>query len=79
MLHISGLIEKLSMVEKLSIMIGAMAHDLDHPGYNNAYQMNALTDLAITYNDASPLENHHSGMFLFFLLHSQISNFICYS
>ena len=62
MIHITGLVEKLSMVERLAIMIGAMAHDLDHPGYNNAYQMNALTELAIAYNDFSPLENHHSGM-----------------
>ena len=26
--------------------------------------MNALTDLAITYNDVSPLENHHCGISL---------------
>lgn len=54
-----GLVEKLNMIEKLSLMVAAIGHDIDHPGLNNAYQMNALTELAITYNDVSPLENHH--------------------
>jgi high affinity cGMP-specific 3',5'-cyclic phosphodiesterase 9 len=35
---------------------------MDHPGFNNAYQINAQTDLSIVYNDISPLENHHAGM-----------------
>jgi high affinity cGMP-specific 3',5'-cyclic phosphodiesterase 9 len=37
-------------------------HDLDHPGTNNAYQINAGTELATIYNDSSPLENHHAAM-----------------
>lgn len=41
--------------------------DLDHPGYNNAYQINARTDLAITYNDIAPLENHHCSMIFYIL------------
>jgi high affinity cGMP-specific 3',5'-cyclic phosphodiesterase 9 len=57
-----GLIEKLSMVEKFSMILAAIGHDMDHPGLNNAYQINALTELAITYNDSSPLENHHCGI-----------------
>lgn len=34
-------------------------HDLEHPGLNNLYQINAGTQLAIRYNDISVLENHH--------------------
>ena len=53
--------KNLSKLEILATLLSAIGHDLDHPGMNNAYQMNALTMLAITYNDSSPLENHHSG------------------
>jgi high affinity cGMP-specific 3',5'-cyclic phosphodiesterase 9 len=35
---------------------------LDHDGYNNAYQINARTHLAIIYNDQSPLENYHCAV-----------------
>lgn len=43
-------------------MTAAACHDLDHPGYNNTYQINAHTELAIRYNDISPLENHHCAI-----------------
>ncbi|XP_050415598.1 high affinity cGMP-specific 3',5'-cyclic phosphodiesterase 9A isoform X4 [Patella vulgata] len=44
------------------LMTAAVCHDLDHPGYNNTYQINARTELAIRYNDISPLENHHCAV-----------------
>uniref|UniRef100_A0AAY4BSF1 High affinity cGMP-specific 3',5'-cyclic phosphodiesterase 9A n=2 Tax=Denticeps clupeoides TaxID=299321 RepID=A0AAY4BSF1_9TELE len=43
-------------------MTAAVCHDLDHPGYNNVYQINARTELAVRYNDISPLENHHCAV-----------------
>eukprot|EP01086_Lenisia_limosa_P001087 TRINITY_DN1197_c0_g1_i1.p1 TRINITY_DN1197_c0_g1~~TRINITY_DN1197_c0_g1_i1.p1 ORF type:complete len:498 (+),score=115.59 TRINITY_DN1197_c0_g1_i1:67-1560(+) len=46
-------------VEILSLILSCLVHDLQHPGLNNAYQVAALTDLAIRYSDISPLENHH--------------------
>lgn len=46
----------------LVMLTSALCHDLDHPGYNNAYQVNARTELAIRYNDISPLENHHCAV-----------------
>jgi hypothetical protein len=46
-------------LEVLALITGALCHDLEHPGTNNAYAVNAMTDLAIRYNDQSPLENHH--------------------
>ncbi|XP_063439440.1 high affinity cGMP-specific 3',5'-cyclic phosphodiesterase 9A-like isoform X6 [Mytilus trossulus] len=49
--------------ESLGILMTAcVCHDLDHPGYNNTYQINARTELAIRYNDISPLENHHCAI-----------------
>lgn len=48
---------------------------MDHPGTNNAYQINAGTELAITYNDSSPLENHHSAM-LFTILKRPETNIL---
>uniref|UniRef100_A0A673FNP7 Phosphodiesterase n=1 Tax=Sinocyclocheilus rhinocerous TaxID=307959 RepID=A0A673FNP7_9TELE len=44
------------------LMTAAACHDLDHPGYNNTYQINARTELAVRYNDISPLENHHCAV-----------------
>jgi hypothetical protein len=49
----------LGPLELLSLMAAALGHDLEHPGYNNAFCVNALTPLAVTYSDQSPLENHH--------------------
>ncbi|XP_022090063.1 high affinity cGMP-specific 3',5'-cyclic phosphodiesterase 9A-like isoform X2 [Acanthaster planci] len=54
--HLVGELEVLIMVTS------AICHDLDHPGYNNAYQVNARTELALRYNDISPLENHHCSV-----------------
>jgi high affinity cGMP-specific 3',5'-cyclic phosphodiesterase 9 len=53
--------DKFSQLELLTLVISCIGHDLDHPGYNNAYQINAGTELAIIYNDTSPLENHHAA------------------
>lgn len=50
---------KFSRLELLTLVIACIGHDLDHPGNNNAYQINAGTPLAIVYNDTSPLEHHH--------------------
>ncbi|KAJ3208898.1 High affinity cAMP-specific and IBMX-insensitive 3',5'-cyclic phosphodiesterase 9A [Entophlyctis luteolus] len=59
-LNVTGTIARLTPLEKLSLICATIGHDLDHPGLNNAYQINANTDLTIVYNDISPLENHHS-------------------
>jgi CheY-like chemotaxis protein/HPt (histidine-containing phosphotransfer) domain-containing protein len=46
-------------LEKLCLIFAAPCHDVDHPGLNNNYQINAKTPLALIYNDISVLENHH--------------------
>eukprot|EP01039_Chlorochromonas_danica_P001098 gene1098-1191_t len=40
-------------------LIAGLIHDLEHPGTNNLYQINAGTTLAVRYNDLAVLENHH--------------------
>lgn len=54
--------KKMEDLDVLTLLVSAICHDLDHPGYNNAYQINARTELALRYNDISPLENHHSSI-----------------
>merc|ERR1711934_483117 len=49
----------LTHLDILALLVSALAHDIDHPGTNNSYQCTALTNLAITYNDKSVLEQHH--------------------
>jgi high affinity cGMP-specific 3',5'-cyclic phosphodiesterase 9 len=51
--------EKLSKLEIFAAIIAAFCHDIDHPGLNNAFQVNFSTTLAMRYNDVSVLENHH--------------------
>uniref|UniRef100_A0A8C0TUF5 Phosphodiesterase n=1 Tax=Canis lupus familiaris TaxID=9615 RepID=A0A8C0TUF5_CANLF len=62
MIWLCRLQEKFSQMDILILMTAAICHDLDHPGYNNTYQINARTELAVRYNDISPLENHHCAV-----------------
>ena len=45
--------------ERMSLMVAAICHDMDHPGVNNAYLVHTLDPLAIKYNDSGVLENTH--------------------
>ena len=46
-------------IDLLSIIIAALGHDIGHPGLTNTFQINASSEMAITYNDSSCLENFH--------------------
>jgi hypothetical protein len=46
-------------IDLLSIIVSGLGHDIGHPGLTNNFQVNSLSDLAITYNDNSCLENYH--------------------
>ncbi|KAI8843107.1 hypothetical protein BC829DRAFT_401070, partial [Chytridium lagenaria] len=72
-IHVTGVHRKLTSMEKLILLVSAIGHDLDHPGVNNAYQINASTELAIVYNDISPLENHHSAVLFTLLKHDNLN------
>ena len=52
----------LTPVETLGLAVGALCHDLEHPGLGNSYQVKAQTELALRYNDTSVLESHHAAL-----------------
>jgi hypothetical protein len=62
-----------NVLDLLGIIVSAMGHDLGHPGLTNNFHINASTDLAITYNDASCLENFHTS-FLFKIIRKEENN-----
>lgn len=51
--------KQLQELDALALLLAALTHDLEHPGLTNAYQVNTASALALRYNDASVLENHH--------------------
>jgi len=48
--------------ERFVLMLAALVHDLDHPGNNNAFEVQKKSSLALLYNDQSVLENHHLSL-----------------
>lgn len=43
----TNLASRLGDLEILILLVSCICHDLDHPGYNNIYQINARTELAL--------------------------------
>jgi cAMP-specific phosphodiesterase 4 len=53
--------EYLTGLERFSLIISAICHDIDHPGLNNAFLIETAHELSMRYNDKSPLENMHAS------------------
>ena len=53
---------KLSLIDIFALCIASIAHDVDHPGNTNDFEINMNSELAIKYNDISVLENHHCNV-----------------
>ena len=51
--------EFLTPLEIMSSLLGAVAHDLDHPGVNQPFLIATSNHLAALYENTSVLENHH--------------------
>jgi hypothetical protein len=49
----------ISELEQFSLFVAAIAHDVGHFGLNNGFLSEVGHDLALQYNDRSPLENMH--------------------
>jgi len=62
LIHSCQLTQYFSNLELCSLITACICHDLDHPGLNNTYQINARTELARKYKNVSPLENHHAAV-----------------
>eukprot|EP01017_Pseudomicrothorax_dubius_P026992 TRINITY_DN3063_c0_g1_i2.p1 TRINITY_DN3063_c0_g1~~TRINITY_DN3063_c0_g1_i2.p1 ORF type:complete len:707 (+),score=166.15 TRINITY_DN3063_c0_g1_i2:62-2182(+) len=58
---LNGLGEILYELEASALLVAALAHDVAHPGYNNAFMISAKTKQALVYNDQSVLENFHAA------------------
>eukprot|EP01083_Nonionella_stella_P117301 349376_1 len=65
----------LSHGDRFALLLSALTHDIDHPGLNNVFQVNAQTKLAELYNDQSVLENHHTATtFMLLRKHKTLAN-----
>ncbi|CAK8998147.1 unnamed protein product [Durusdinium trenchii] len=49
----------LSNLEQFSLLVAGLGHDIGHMGLNNVFLSEVGHELAIKYNDKSPLENMH--------------------
>ena len=64
---------QITVLDLLSIFISALGHDIAHPGLTNNFQINSSSEIAITYNDISCLENYHCSK-LFLILKKDETN-----
>jgi hypothetical protein len=71
---LAGIRGAVSDLECYALLLAAVAHDLEHPGVSNAYLIKSRSPLAITYNDASVLENRHAACFF-----ELIARYVCCS
>jgi hypothetical protein len=62
LINLTDLTEIFEPLKILSLLVAAISHDLNHDGFNNQYQINASTPLAMIYNDHSPLEMYHCAL-----------------
>lgn len=67
--------DNLSPILQFGILLGAFGHDLNHSGYNNSFEIAAISRLAIRYSDKSPLEYNHIYI-LFKILSSSEVDFL---
>lgn len=58
-----------SPLEKLSMLVAALCHDIDHPGNNNDFEVKARSQMALTHNDDAVLERHHCRVTFIILSH----------
>lgn len=51
--------EWLTEIDTVALLIAALCHDIGHPGKTNPFLVETGNELALRYNDKSPLENMH--------------------
>eukprot|EP01084_Bolivina_argentea_P113802 202751_1 len=57
--HTQFFAKHISAFDKFTAILAAAVHDVGHDGNNNGYHIMTQSDLAVTYNDISVLENYH--------------------
>ena len=61
----TGLASKLSTEQLIAVFLAAPAHDLDHRGRSNVYEINENSEIAQAFpGEKGPLECHHSRLAL---------------
>lgn len=65
----------LTSLDILALLTATIGHDVGHIGFNNAFLINTKHELAIRYNDSSPLENMHAST-CFQVLQKPATNFL---
>jgi len=55
----AGFKERLSDIQILASLLGAIIHDFNHPGTSNAHEVKIRSERAILHSDQSVLERHH--------------------
>jgi hypothetical protein len=74
MFHAAYVHEHMTTMDHLMSLIAAAIHDVGHPGTNNFFQINSMSQAAITYNDKSVLENMHVSTAFDLMRQNQDSN-----
>jgi len=62
MVSVNGLEKVYPKLEIFAVLVAALGHDVGHLGLSNAYLVSTHHELALRYNDASPLENMHCSL-----------------
>jgi len=62
-------------LEEAALMVSAVCHDIGHPGLTNDFLVQTSSEVAICYNDTSPLENMHCARLFEILTHPSASIF----
>eukprot|EP00842_Homolaphlyctis_polyrhiza_P000731 jgi/Hompol1/1659/HPOL_004940-RA len=60
-LAVLGLSELVTTEDAFAGIVAAAMHDVDHPGYNNAFMIATSSPTAIRYNDVAVLEHYHAS------------------
>jgi len=76
LLMLSRLSAVFTPLEIFSTLIGALAHDVGHPGLNNLFLIKSKHPLALAHNDKSPLENMHCVALYEVLMRDKFNIFI---
>ena len=72
-------IENISELDKVSLIIAALGHDVGHPGLTNKFLINSRDELSTIYNDRSVLENFHCAKIFQLLENNEINIFSNFS
>lgn len=72
LLKTTHIIHKLAPHIIMASLLSALAHDVDHPGNSNSYEINSVSKYARIYNDVSVLENHHCSLAFELMEHTEL-------